>query len=713
MPITDAKTAHIDWDKQGLPSSAEFDDIYFSKSDGIAESRYVFLDANNLTERWNTLTDDSIFSIGETGFGTGLNFLLAWQLWAARENKNTAHLHFISVEKYPLKLGDLKKSLKLWPELNPFSEVLIKSYPPQPMLDIHRLNFPEHNVSLTLCFGEASEYFKQLAPISKAGPNVEQQDYGIGRCSPHIDAWFLDGFAPSKNPEMWNGDLFSAIKQLSNQHSSFATFTAASAVRKQLSEIGFTCRKIKGFGRKREMLIGNFSETEETHSIENSKHSAPPTHFREYKHQKIEAEPAWHLNDRSELPPVKHCIVVGGGLAGCHTAFALAQKNINVTLVEKEPKIAQQASGNKQGIVYAKLSPYDSPLNTFNLNALLYATHFYNTQKLYERAGDQCGVLHLATSTTSKKQYQAFCQHFQESPQFAQWLDMTECGRISGVKSSYPALYLPQTGWLSPAEVCSHLIDHPKIHVVTGAELSKLERCHQQWQVSLSSQESGGVDHLFGDAVVMANAYAASSLSLTANLPLKRIRGQVTHMPVNHRSQQLRTVLCGDGYIAPATNGHHCVGASFNLHSFDPEISSEDHQENLNKLAELSPELTRKEAATNDDSLSGKVGFRCTTPDYFPLIGPAPDIEQMTTNFAFLSKKANAVIDSLGSYHPHLYVNLGHGSRGLCYTPLAAETLACLVAGHPLPISRALLKHLHPGRFLIRDLMRNKITLDK
>ncbi len=713
MPITDAKTAHVEWDRQGLPSSAEFDDIYFSKSNGIAESRYVFLDANNLTERWSTLTDDSIFSIGETGFGTGLNFLLAWQLWAARKNKNAAHLHFISVEKYPLKLNDLEQALTLWPELSPFSEALIQSYPPQPMSDIHRLQFPEYNVSLTLCFGEASECFEQLAPITTAGPSVEQQNYGVGRCSPHIDAWFLDGFAPSKNPDMWSENLFSAIKQLSNQHSSFATFTAASAVRKQLSEIGFTCRKINGFGKKREMLVGNFSASEDTYTQYESRQTTPPTHFREYKHQKIEAEPSWHLNDRSELPPVKHCIVVGGGLAGCHTAFALAQKNINVTLIEKEPKLAQHASGNKQGIVYAKLSPYDSPLNTFNLNALLYATQFYDTLKLYEHAGDQCGVLHLATSETSKKQYQAFCQHFQECPQFAQWLNIDECESISGVKSNYPALYLPQTGWLSPAAVCSHLVDHPNIRVVTRSALSRLEYCNQRWQVSLSPQKSGDIDSLSGDAVVMANAYAASSLSFTDHLPLKRIRGQVSHLPVDQSSQKLRSVLCGDGYIAPATGGHHCVGASFNLHSFDPKICPEDHQENLNKLAQLSPELSKESAATADGSLSGKVGFRCTTPDYFPIVGPAPDIEQMTTNFAFLSKKANAVIDSLGSYHPHLYVNLGHGSRGLCYTPLAAETLACQIAGHPLPISRSLLKHLHPGRFLIRDLMRNKITLNK
>ncbi|MFL0798993.1 MAG: bifunctional tRNA (5-methylaminomethyl-2-thiouridine)(34)-methyltransferase MnmD/FAD-dependent 5-carboxymethylaminomethyl-2-thiouridine(34) oxidoreductase MnmC [Agarilytica sp.] len=713
MPITDAKTAHIEWDKQGLPSSAGFDDIYFSKSDGIAESRYVFLDANNLTERWSTLTDDSVFSIGETGFGTGLNFLLAWQLWAARESKNAAHLHFISVEKYPLKLNDLEKALRLWPELNTFSEALIKSYPPQPMSDIHRLQFPEDNISLTLCFGEASESFEQLAPISKAGPSVEQQNYGVGRCAPHIDAWFLDGFAPSKNPEMWSEALFSAIKQLSNQHTSFATFTAASAVRKQLSEVGFTCKKIKGFGKKREMLVGNFTEKDRTHTKDKTKHSAPPTHFREYKHQRIEAEPAWHLNDRSKLPPVKHCIVVGGGLAGCHTAFALAQKNIHVTLIEKESQLAQHASGNKQGIVYAKLSPYNSPLNTFNLNALLYATQFYTTQKLYERAGDQCGVLHLATSETSKKQYQAFSQHFHESPQFAQWLDMEDCERVSGVKSRYPALYLPQTGWLSPADVCAHLVQHPNIRVKTGSTLTQLERVNHQWQVSLSSSEASGLSRLSGDALVLTNAYAATSLNHTAALPLKRIRGQVTHIPVNQNSQKLRSVLCGEGYIAPASAGHHCVGASFNLHSFDLELSAEDHHDNLEKLGQLSPELQPDNTSFANVDIPGKVGFRCTTPDYFPVVGPAPDMAQMPSQFAFLTKKANAVIDTLGRYHPHLYVNLGHGSRGLCYIPLSAETLACQIAGHPLPISRSLLKHLHPGRFLIRDLMRNKITLAK
>ncbi len=712
MPITDAKTANIAWDEQGLPFSSGFDDIYFSKRDGIAESRYVFLEANNLSQRWEKLTDDDIFSIGETGFGTGLNFLLAWQLWTKRKNKNTTHLHFISVEKYPLKLDDLSQALQLWPELSSYSEALIKSYPPQPMPDIHRIHFPQDKVSLTLYFGDASEGFEQIAPISKAGPNVAQQHYGIGRCSPHIDAWFLDGFAPSKNPDMWNEALFTAIKQLSNQHSSFATFTAASFVRKHLSEIGFSCRKIKGFGRKREMLVGDFSAAK-TPVAEVTEHISSPTHFREYKKQKIDAEPTWHLNDRSALPSVKHCIVVGGGLAGCHTAFALAQKNIRVTLIEKEPKLAQHASGNKQGIVYAKLSPYESPLNTFNLNALVYATHFYTTQKLYERTGEQCGVLHLATNDSTKKQYQAFSQHFQENPEFAQWLDKDGCERISGVKSGHPALYLPQTGWLSPADVCAQLVDHPNIQVKVATELTELERINDEWHVSLSSPLSSDSNTLTSDAVVLANAHAASSLHFTEDLPLKSIRGQVTHMPVDQRSQKLRSVLCGDGYIAPASSGLHCVGASFNLHSLDPDICPRDHHANLEKLEELSPDLSRENALSADAKLSGKVGFRCTTPDYFPIVGPAPNIEQMTSKFAFLSKKANAVIDSLGAYHPHLYVNLGHGSRGLCYTPLAAETLASQIAGHPLPISRSLLKHLHPGRFLIRDLIRNKITLTK
>lgn len=711
MPTDKKPTAQVHWDEQGLPYSSHFDDIYFSKDNGIAESRYVFLDANRLEQRWQAC---SVFTIGETGFGTGLNFLLAWQLWKKRKNKNHAQLHFVSVEKFPLKKNDLIKALQLWPELNELSQQLIHAYPPQPIQGIHRLNFYDDRVSLTLCFDDAAAGFQQLCPITKAGPNVSSTPCAIGSSKPKIDAWFLDGFAPAKNPDMWSNALFSAIQTLSGSGTTFATFTAASAVRKQLLAIGFDCKKIKGFGRKREMLVGDYADT--TTAIDaNNRTTAPqnkkdtieiqstPTHFKDHKQQKINAEPAWHLNAIQSPRKIKHCVVIGGGLAGCHTAFALAQKNIRVTLLEKNNALALEASGNQQGVVYAKLSPHESPLNTFNLTALLFATQFYQAQGYYSKSGDQCGVLHLATSTTLHSQYQQFCESFNESPEFVRWLSAQECETVSGVPSAASALYLPQTGWLVPAKLCAQLVDNEGIQVRFGSCVTQLQHKDNQWQISINE----GAEFIHADAVVLANAHAASTIEQSAHLPLKRIRGQVSHIPSFEASTRLRKVICGDGYIAPELNSHHCLGATFNLNDYATQLSTEDHQRNLDKLSGLSPSF--KQNTLDPEQLEGKVGFRCTTPDYFPIVGAIADFSEMKKDFGFLRKKANAVIDQHGAYHPHLYANIGHGARGLCYTPLASEILASAIAGQILPISRELYRHLHPGRFIIRDLMRNKI----
>ncbi len=220
--------------KQGIPFSLQFDDIYFSSADGIGESKYNFLDGNNLYERFSQNTTE-VFTIAETGFGTGLNFLLSANLWQQTAPSNQK-LHYISVEKYPISATVLQEIYQQQKWENQITQQLLANYP-EPNTGIYHINIT-NDICLTLLFGDAVNLFSQYDFIT--------------------DAWFLDGFAPSKNPSMWTDELYQCMANHSKKGTTFATFTAASSVRKGLIDAGFTVEKSKGFGKKRERLLGSF-----------------------------------------------------------------------------------------------------------------------------------------------------------------------------------------------------------------------------------------------------------------------------------------------------------------------------------------------------------------------------------------------------------------------------------------------------------------------
>ncbi len=195
MSQTSLHHARLDWNEAGTPVSSEFGDVYFSNDNGLSETRYVFLQQNRLPARFSH-HDSDIFVIGETGFGTGLNFLatMAAFLEQAPQSGNGARLHFISFEKYPLTREDLRKALAAWPELATFSQPLIAQWP-LPVAGCHRLLFAGGRIRLDLWFGDIKEML----------PQVPHPADGL------VDAWYLDGFSPAKNPEMWTQELFDGL----------------------------------------------------------------------------------------------------------------------------------------------------------------------------------------------------------------------------------------------------------------------------------------------------------------------------------------------------------------------------------------------------------------------------------------------------------------------------------------------------------------------
>ncbi len=236
--------AIIEW-RQGQPFASAFQDVYFSSDNGLLETNYVFLQGNNLATRWQQHNIQT-FTITETGFGTGLNFLCAAKLWLETAPKQ-AVLNFISVEKYPLTLSDITTALQLWPELITLSAPLLAQY--ATMIDARSISLYDNRIQLNLLIGDATEQLTHLK--NKA------------------DAWFLDGFSPAKNPDMWQPALFEQMARLSNQNTTFSTFTSAGIVRRGLISAGFKVNKRAGFGKKREMIDGYFvgNQNDSTNNI--------------------------------------------------------------------------------------------------------------------------------------------------------------------------------------------------------------------------------------------------------------------------------------------------------------------------------------------------------------------------------------------------------------------------------------------------------------
>lgn len=220
----------ITWEN-GTPKSIIYDDIYFSLENGLLETNHVFINGNNLENRWALLNDD--FTICETGFGTGLNFFAAWKLW--QETGNKQHLYYTSIEKYPLDIKDIQAAISLWPE---FAK----------QLDEFSLQYPKNlqgEASMEFEFGKLHLILK-FSDIKDALPDIHKP----------VDAWFLDGFSPSKNPDMWCSNLYKNMERLTNNNGTFATFTAAGTVKRGLQEFGFKVVKSQGFGKKRHILLG-------------------------------------------------------------------------------------------------------------------------------------------------------------------------------------------------------------------------------------------------------------------------------------------------------------------------------------------------------------------------------------------------------------------------------------------------------------------------
>lgn len=333
-PLTQCDPPQLDWSRPGTPAATDFGDIYFSTDGGLKETETVFLKACGLPEGWQ---NKQRFVIGELGFGSGLNFLATWRLWDAAKPIN-GRLHFVSIEKFPFDAAQLKQALSAWPELKKYSSQLIAKWPGR-VKGFHRLHFGD--VTLTLIHDD----------ISCALDDLDAK----------IEAWFLDGFSPAKNPDMWSPEIMQKVASLSAPGARLGTFTVAGHVRQGLIDAGFKVEKREGFGRKRHRLEAVFP-----------------------------GEPI--AEGRTSTPTI-----IGAGIAGASLVKAFARRGIIPNVIHDSTHKA--ASHNAAALIKPRLDLQDRPESRFFLSSYLYALTAYKDHSLAQ------GVTHIPKSEDETKRF--------------------------------------------------------------------------------------------------------------------------------------------------------------------------------------------------------------------------------------------------------------------------------------------------------------------
>ena len=681
-PASSIQTAKLHWqlDDNGVtaPLSSEFGDVYFSKTDGLAESRHVFIDGNDLATRLANLRNFERFVIGEIGFGTGLNILAIWQLWQQIRPDNHSHLHIITTEKFPLSKTDLEQALSVWTELAGLSQQLIDNYPP-PLAGCHRLNWFDERLTIDLWLGDATSSLSQVT--------------GEGK----VDAWLLDGFAPSCNQELWSADLLAQIARLSKNHTTLATFSVASAVKQGLKHHGFTLAKRKGFGKKREMLTASFQPKLTSANFcklyfRYNKKIKPffvtlpfTASFESRRRQRRKANnvKGFELPNFSAITKPLSVAVIGAGVAGLSSAYALAARGHSVTIFDKAQPLAG-ASGNIRGFLAPKLTSLK------RLETNLHAIGYLASCRFYPYLTAQTGIKILQTTgcldLLSHNRLQL--DEVKDFPiEFARLLTAEQAKAKVGYEIGQ-AIFLPNAGLITTANFANAVLCHPNISFQTE-KLTYFQQAYFQQdsdQVLLTFTEH----QQFFDHVLLCMALDTCDF-LPAVKRFNHSRGQVTWFAVDeHDKAQLPKLPLkyGSYYASFNENSkrHVMLGASFVRDTLDTTPAVADHQMNVADLADAVPDwVNNTDMFTVEKNLphwQGRASIRSQTVDYLPLVG-------QVWQAGYENKSRVWTFSALGS-------------KGYAYAPICSELLAGLLCGEMLPLANKMVNSLSPNRKVIR-----------
>lgn len=647
-------------DGSSTPYAEDFADKYFSETDGLAESCAVFVEASGLPQRWR---GERRFVVGELGFGTGLNFLATWQAWA-QDAQRCDTLHFVSVERSPLPKADVAQALSAWPSLTTHTQALLAQYP-HPSPGHHLLSFDEGRVRLLLAFGDVE---------------VMLPEWHLG-----VDAWYLDGFAPSRNQAMWSPTVFKHMARNTRIGGTVATFTAAGQVRRDLQSSGFDMQKKTGFGGKRERLVGVFQ---------------PPS--------------IKQASDVSEVDVAsKRFIIVGDGVAGLWMAYALKSEapeaDITIIAPEHEAEQWKPASQNPAAIVMPQLS------GAWTAKGLLHWQAFGHAQRAYRRLAEQCGAsdwlwqgeaLRQLTPALDERQddvLQASCDAYQLPPKAVQ-------ATPHGLRFRHALVVCGDRfrqamwAWLTDAQQAN-----PVTRIkgrVTKASASQLALNTPSGAHCIALDEHTHVIHCLG----------AGSAHLFADeqspMPWHTTFGQLLRAKATAQSTAFNTALSKDWYLTPNLGGWgHALGSSFErglpfeadtwqTMPANPEALEALKQRFQDSLPAFGHEARQALAELQPDA-QAFASWRLHSTDRLPMLGRLPNTSALTSLDAqAIDKLRNNRRGFLKHSEPYTHTNqhlfTALGSHGFNLAPLLASSLAAELLGSPQPLQRTLRRKLSP-----------------
>lgn len=652
-PLVPAVLAFRD---NGTPYSPLHDDIYHSAVGALAQAEYVFLKGNDLPSRWQ---QRRLFTVLETGFGMGISFLVTWAAWRADPDR-CERLHFVSIEKHPFSRDDLiaaSAAAVADASIAPLARQLADAWP---MLvpGTHRLEFEEGRVILTLVFGDAVQALSTLWL--------------------RADAFYLDGFSPAKNPELWTPAIFKSLARLAGDDATFSTYTSSGDVKRSLLQAGFEYKKVDGFGWKRAMLVGRFAPR-----------------YRVRRH-----EPPLPLAVEE-----RHAVVIGTGLAGCAAIERLTARGWRVTSLERHAGVARDASGNPAGVFHPMMSRDDSVGSRITRAGFLYALRQWSALErrgLHPSRGPE-GLLQIAADDDEASAMAQTFASFAYPQDYVTPVSRDDAQRIAGMRVARGGWLFPHGGWIDPASLCAAQCEAAGglLERRFNVAVERVERFENQWIVF----DEDGVAVASAPVVIFANAHEAARIAGLRHATTRSVRGQLTLLSTDP-ANTLRLPVIGEGYAVPLPDGFTLTGATYDIDDPETRLREDAHIENIERVAQMLPDMTDSIDAHAGASLTGRVAFRCVTTDRLPMIGAFAD-------------EAAAIqdADKLRGARPldlpradGLYGAFAFGSRGLVWASLGAELIASQIEGEPWPIERDLAEALDPARFLLRALRQGTAT---